>query len=187
MLVGMNREMVIYAKGAPREKDPRERRRYGIRRLDLRRTTTGRGLCALVGDEVVRVETMKMAAKKSVRTEKEIDLGGSAVATAARKKPGPSRPRLCGVQGKKARARLPIADRRLPGRSPTITVHRRRSLCPLIFRRDAARPPESLALPSCGQELPVREFADLAAPFSAPLHWKSEDCAGADQSHGRGF
>src|SRR5262249_31837851 len=45
----------------------------------------------LVGDEVVRVETMKVNGQKTVRTEKEIDLGGPAVATAAQKEERPAK------------------------------------------------------------------------------------------------
>jgi hypothetical protein len=37
----------------------------------------------VVGDEVVRVETMKVGGQKIVKTEKEVDLGGPAVASAA--------------------------------------------------------------------------------------------------------
>jgi hypothetical protein len=39
----------------------------------------------IVGDEVVRVETMKVGGQKIVKTEKEIDLGGPQVAAAAQK------------------------------------------------------------------------------------------------------
>jgi hypothetical protein len=37
----------------------------------------------VVGDEVIRVETMKVNGEKIVKTEKEIDLGGPQVAVAA--------------------------------------------------------------------------------------------------------
>jgi hypothetical protein len=74
ILVGMNREMVIYAKGrAPkkiREKDGETEYEdwiYGEppETVDFVR---------LVGDEVVRVETMKVNGEKIVRTEKEVIL-----------------------------------------------------------------------------------------------------------------
>ncbi len=73
VLVGMNREMVIYAKGrAPkkiREKDGETEYEdwiYGEppQVVDFVR---------LVGDEVVRVETMKVNGEKTLRTEKEVD------------------------------------------------------------------------------------------------------------------
>lgn len=75
VLVGMNREMVIYSKGrAPnktREKDGEieyEEWIYGQPPQDV-------DFVRFVGDEVVRVETMKVSGEKSVRTEKEVDLG----------------------------------------------------------------------------------------------------------------
>jgi hypothetical protein len=89
VLVGMNREMVIYAKGRPgkkiREKDGEsdyEDWIYGEPPQDV-------DFIRVVGDEVIRVETMKVDGQKIVRTEKEIDLGGPAVATAAQKENKP--------------------------------------------------------------------------------------------------
>jgi len=74
VLVGMNREMVTYAKGRPpkkiREKDgdtEYEDWVYGEPPQDV-------DFIRLVGDEVVRVETMKVDGEKIVRTEKEIDI-----------------------------------------------------------------------------------------------------------------
>ena len=74
VLVGMNREMVTYAKGRPpkkiREKDGETEYEdwiYGEPPQDV-------DFVRLVGDEVVRVETMKVDGEKIVRTEKEIEL-----------------------------------------------------------------------------------------------------------------
>lgn len=74
VLVGMNREMVIYAKGRPpkkiREKDGEteyEEWIYGEPPQDV-------DFVRLVGNEVVRVENMKVGGEKVVRTEKEVDL-----------------------------------------------------------------------------------------------------------------
>jgi len=74
VLVGMNREMVIYARGrAPkkiREKDSEteyEEWIYGEPPQDV-------DFVRLVGDEVVRVETMKVNGEKTLRTEKEVNL-----------------------------------------------------------------------------------------------------------------
>ncbi|HZP62994.1 MAG TPA: hypothetical protein VFB28_06210 [Terriglobales bacterium] len=74
VLVGMNREMVIYAKGrAPkktREKDgdaEYEEWIYGEPPQDV-------DFVRFVGDEVVRVETMKVGGEKVVRTDKEVTL-----------------------------------------------------------------------------------------------------------------
>jgi hypothetical protein len=43
----------------------------------------------VIGDEVIRVETMKVGGQKIVRTEKEVDLGGATVASAAQKENKP--------------------------------------------------------------------------------------------------
>jgi hypothetical protein len=74
VLVGMNREMVTYAKGRPpkkiREKDGETEYEdwiYGEPPQDV-------DFVRFVGDEVVRVETMKVSGEKIVRTEKEVDL-----------------------------------------------------------------------------------------------------------------
>ncbi|HEY6766322.1 MAG TPA: hypothetical protein VI386_16315 [Candidatus Sulfotelmatobacter sp.] len=74
VLVGMNAEMVIHAKGRPpkkvREKDGEtdyEEWIYGEPPQDV-------DFVRIVGDEVVRVETMKVDGQKLVRTEKEVIL-----------------------------------------------------------------------------------------------------------------
>jgi len=89
VLVGMNREMVIYAKGRPekkiREKDGESEYEdwiYGDPPHDV-------DFVRVVGDQVVRVETMKVNGEKTIRTEKEIDLDGPRVATAADKENRP--------------------------------------------------------------------------------------------------
>ena len=45
VLVGMNRDMVMAAKGRPPKEDSRERWRTGVRRVDLRRATPGCRFC----------------------------------------------------------------------------------------------------------------------------------------------
>jgi len=74
VLVGMNQEMVLHAKGKPprkvREKDgdtEYEEWIYGEPPANV-------DFVRLVGDEVVRVETMKVGGEKIVRTEKEVIL-----------------------------------------------------------------------------------------------------------------
>ncbi|MGO9647091.1 MAG: hypothetical protein ACLPOO_03465 [Terriglobales bacterium] len=74
VLVGMNREMVIYSKGrAPkkiREKDGEAEYEdwiYGEPPQDV-------DFVRFMGDEVTRVETMKVTGEKIVRVEKEVDL-----------------------------------------------------------------------------------------------------------------
>ncbi len=74
VLVGMNREMVMYAKGRPPKK-LRERAEeveyeewiYGEPPHDV-------DFVRFVGDEVARVETMKVSGEKVIRTEREVDL-----------------------------------------------------------------------------------------------------------------
>jgi hypothetical protein len=74
VLVGMNQEMVLHAKGKPPKK-VRERTGetqyeewiYGESPADV-------DFVRFVGDEVVRVETMKVNGEKIVRTEKEVIL-----------------------------------------------------------------------------------------------------------------
>lgn len=80
VLVGMNQEMVIYAKGRPprrvREKDGEtdyEEWVYGTPPEDV-------DFVRFVGDEVVRVETMKVDGQKIVRVEKEVDVEAPTVA-----------------------------------------------------------------------------------------------------------
>jgi hypothetical protein len=74
VLVGMNQEMVIHAKGkAPRKVRERDGETeyeewiYGEAPADV-------DFVRFVGDEVVRVETMKVSGEKIVRTEKEVIL-----------------------------------------------------------------------------------------------------------------
>lgn len=74
ILVGMNHDMVIYSKGRAekknREKDgdvEYEEWIYGEPPHDV-------DFIRFVGDEVVRVETMKVGGEKVVRTEKEVQL-----------------------------------------------------------------------------------------------------------------
>jgi hypothetical protein len=90
VLVGMNREMVIYAKGRPpkkiREKDGEleyEDWIYGEPPQDV-------DFVRVVGDEVIRVETMKVNGEKVLRTQKEVELGGPQVASAAQKENKPA-------------------------------------------------------------------------------------------------
>jgi len=84
VLVGMNREMVTYSKGRPpkkvREKDGEteyEEWIYGEPPQDVE-------FVRMVGDEVVRIEIMKVDGTKTVRTAKEVDLSAQpSVAKAA--------------------------------------------------------------------------------------------------------
>jgi len=80
VLVGMNREMVIYAKGrAPKklrehaDEVEYEEWIYGTPPQDV-------DFVRFVGDEVVRIETMKVDGQKVVRVDKEVDLNAPTVA-----------------------------------------------------------------------------------------------------------
>jgi len=81
VLVGMNREMVTYSKGRPPKKD-RERGDDGVEYEEWIYGDPPHDVdfVRLVGDEVVRVETMKVDGQKIIRTEKEVDLGEATVA-----------------------------------------------------------------------------------------------------------
>ncbi len=87
VLVGMNREMVIYAKERPPKKVREtangveyEEWIYGTPPQDV-------DFVRFVGDEVVRVETMKVDGEKIVRVEKEVDLGAPTVAKKQEERP----------------------------------------------------------------------------------------------------
>jgi hypothetical protein len=80
VLVGMNHEMVLYAKGRP----PRKVREHADE-VEYEEWIYGElpqdvDFVRFVGDEVIRVETMKVDGQKIVRVEKEIDLNGPTVA-----------------------------------------------------------------------------------------------------------
>ncbi len=86
VLVGMDQDMVIYAKGHPgkkiRENDehgkPYEEWIYGEPPEDVE-------FVRFSGPEVVRVEIMKVGGEKIVRTEKEVDLKGMRAAETRKK------------------------------------------------------------------------------------------------------
>jgi hypothetical protein len=91
VLVGMNRDMVIYAKGRPPKK-VRETASgvqggvdSGVADVEYEEWIYGEppqdvDFVRFVGDEVVRVETMKVDGQKVVRVDKEVDLGTATVA-----------------------------------------------------------------------------------------------------------
>jgi hypothetical protein len=128
VLVGMNREMVIYSKGRPpkklREKEGEieyEEWIYGEPPQDV-------DFVRMVSDEVVRVEIMKVDGSKTLRTEKEVEL--EAKPTVARKseeerpenaptlrRPGEPATDPATPQGSRAPVRLPPPD--LPPAPPS--------------------------------------------------------------------
>jgi hypothetical protein len=87
VLVGMNRDMVIFAKGRPPKKlrehaDDVEYEEwiYGEPPKDV-------DFVRFVGEEVARVETMKVTGEKEIRTEREVDLPPTAVAEKQAERP----------------------------------------------------------------------------------------------------
>jgi hypothetical protein len=75
VLVGMNSDMVLHAMGKPPMKD-REKDGSGVEYEEwiYGRPPEDVNFVRLVGDEVVRVETMKVGGEKIVRTAKEVEL-----------------------------------------------------------------------------------------------------------------
>jgi len=91
VLVGMNHEMVIYAKGRPPNK-VRETANEVEGKVEYEEWIYGTppqdvDFVRFVGDEVVRVETMKVDGQKIVRVEREVDLGAATVAKKQAERP----------------------------------------------------------------------------------------------------
>ncbi len=102
VLVGMNHEMVIYAKGRPPKK-VRETANLDTADKDAADKDTADkveyeewiyvtppedlDIVRFIGDEVVRVETMKVDGQKIVRVDKEVDLGAPTVAKKQEERP----------------------------------------------------------------------------------------------------
>ena len=90
VLVGMDRDMVIYAKGRPPKKDREkdgdteyEEWIYGDPPQEV-------DFVRFVGDEVVRVETMTVTGEKVIRSEKEVELAAKPGAKAAQTEERPA-------------------------------------------------------------------------------------------------
>ena len=75
VLVGMNSEMVLHAMGKPPLKD-REKDSSGVEYEEwiYGRPPEDVNFVRFVGDEVVRVETVKVGGEKTIRTAKEVEL-----------------------------------------------------------------------------------------------------------------
>lgn len=74
VLVGMNSEMVLHAKGKPIRKVREREGETGYEEWIYGEPPQDVDFVRIIGDEVVRVETMKVGGQKIVRTEKEIIL-----------------------------------------------------------------------------------------------------------------
>jgi hypothetical protein len=114
VLVGMNHDMVIYAKGRPpkkvRERDGEveyEDWIYGTPPQDV-------DFVRFVGEEVVRVETMKVNGEKILRTEREVELPAPAVAAKQPERPA-NAPTL-----RRPGEEMPESTRQTPSRVPPV-------------------------------------------------------------------
>jgi hypothetical protein len=114
VLVGMNHEMVIYAKGRPPKKVREtaneveyEEWIYGTPPQDV-------DFVRFVGDEVVRVEIMKVDGQKIVRVEKEVNLGAPTVAKKQEERPA-NAPTL-----RRPGEEMPESDRATPSSVPPV-------------------------------------------------------------------
>ncbi|MGE5207518.1 MAG: hypothetical protein ACM3PW_18040 [Chlamydiota bacterium] len=80
VLVGMNREMVTYAKGRPPQKTRERDGNVAYEEWIYGQPPQQVEFVRFVGDEVVRVETMKVDGTKMVETEKQVDIKKPTVA-----------------------------------------------------------------------------------------------------------
>jgi len=80
VLVGMNREMVTYAKGRPPQKTREHEGSVAYEEWIYGQPPQEVEFVRFIGDEVVRVETMKVDGTKMVDTQKQVDIKQSTVA-----------------------------------------------------------------------------------------------------------
>src|SRR5271157_4249961 len=80
VLVGMNHEMVIYAKGRAPKKVRETANEVEYEEWIYGEPPQDVDFVRFVGDEVVRVETMKVDGQKIVRVDKEVDVDAATVA-----------------------------------------------------------------------------------------------------------
>ncbi len=84
VLVGMNRDMVIFAKGRPPKKLREHQDEIEYEEWIYGEPPQDVDFVRFVGEEVARVETMKVGGQKEIRTEREVD---TPTAVAAADKP----------------------------------------------------------------------------------------------------
>jgi hypothetical protein len=90
VLVGMNREMVIFSKGRADQKTREKDGETEYEEWIYGQPPQNVDFVRLVGDEVVRVETMKVTGEKIIRTEKEVNLDTSMAKAGAQPDPRPA-------------------------------------------------------------------------------------------------
>ncbi len=94
VLVGMNRDMVVYALGRP----PKKYREQNYEEWIYGAPPDPVNFVRFVGDEVVRVETMNVDGQKIVRTEKEVDLKPTVAQAQPQPGDAPAQPTAAGQQ-----------------------------------------------------------------------------------------
>jgi hypothetical protein len=94
VLVGMNREMVVYALGRP----PKKYREQDYEEWIYGAPPDPVQFVRFEGDEVVRLEIMKVDGQKIVRTEKEVELQPTVAQTQPQQQPGGSAQAQPGTQ-----------------------------------------------------------------------------------------
>ena len=159
VLVGMDRDMVIYAKGRPqkkiRDKDddgqPYEEWIYGSPPEEV-------DFVRFQGDLVCRLEIMTVDGEKIVRTQKEVDIQTAGSEVAQKKpeeKPASSRRLLPPCVGR-------ANSRNIPTREVPPAALRPRH--PTLIRRRAERPPRQVHLTGCRRThlacLPLRRYTE---------------------------
>lgn len=89
VLVGMNREMVMYSKGRPPKKIREHEGEVEYEEWIYGEPPKDVDFVRFVGDEVSRVETMKVNGEKIIRTEKEVEIApvGTVAQTPAERPP----------------------------------------------------------------------------------------------------
>jgi hypothetical protein len=87
VLVGMNRDMVMYAKGRPPKKLREHQDEVEYEEWIYGEPPQDVDFVRFIGEEVARVETMKVAGQKEIRTEREVDLPVAVAADKPQERP----------------------------------------------------------------------------------------------------
>jgi hypothetical protein len=114
VLVGMNRDMVIAAKGRPPKKIREKKDDIEYEEWIYGEPPQDVDFVRLVGDEVVRMETMTVGGEKVVRTEKEVDLEQPTVAKKSEPEPRPANAPSLRRPGEEVDPASPGAGNRAP-------------------------------------------------------------------------
>jgi hypothetical protein len=92
VLVGMNREMVMYSKGRAPKKVREKQGENEYEEWIYGDPPQNVDFVRFVGDEVVRVETMKVNGEKTLRTEKEVELESASTVAKGPSESGEAQP-----------------------------------------------------------------------------------------------